>query len=378
MKPYSLKDYIELLIETKYKTNEVKSNTYRTDKIALSILENNFTNILNKNPKDITIDDVNTILNSDFSSSTKTKFKSLIKNSLDYAVEDEIINTNIMRTKSHKIYKIKKQRLNKDVISLTLKEQEKFLQAIEKLDDTYLYKWLWLFELYLGLRAGESLALFKSDIDLNNKTISITKTMTRDTQGKEILGNDTKTYAGHRILILNDSNIFIVHQALKFSYKNSPFLFFEPSTENPNKNCMTVASSYNRFRRFFKNNDILENSNKPVKQHMLRHTYATRLIESGVPAEVVQKQLGHANINVTLDTYTDVFDKYQKSFNTQITQYTKENNILYGNMSDMDTLALSDLNDIKLLLQQSRVDNKLKSLLLNEIDKVIILYQKNG
>lgn len=36
---------------------------------------------------------------------------------------------------------------------------------------------------------------------------------------------------------------------------------------------------------------------------MFRHTYATRLLRRGVPAEVVQKLLGHASITTTTDTY---------------------------------------------------------------------------
>ena len=43
-------------------------------------------------------------------------------------------------------------------------------------------------------------------------------------------------------------------------------------------------------------------------QHALRHTFATRCIESGIPAIVLKNWLGHTNIHITLDTYTDVFD----------------------------------------------------------------------
>ncbi len=44
---------------------------------------------------------------------------------------------------------------------------------------------------------------------------------------------------------------------------------------------------------------------------MLRHTYATRCIESGMSAVVLSKLLGHADIETTLNTYTSVFDKYK-------------------------------------------------------------------
>ena len=40
--------------------------------------------------------------------------------------------------------------------------------------------------------------------------------------------------------------------------------------------------------------------------HVLRHTFATRCIESGIPPVVLKTWLGHKDIPVTLDTYTDV------------------------------------------------------------------------
>ena len=45
--------------------------------------------------------------------------------------------------------------------------------------------------------------------------------------------------------------------------------------------------------------------------HSLRHTYATRCIESGMPPKVLQHLMGHSDIKVTLDTYADVFDNFQ-------------------------------------------------------------------
>ncbi|MGH4138668.1 tyrosine-type recombinase/integrase [Clostridium sp.] len=44
----------------------------------------------------------------------------------------------------------------------------------------------------------------------------------------------------------------------------------------------------------------------------LRHTYATRLFELGEEAKTVQELLGHANISITLDTYTHVLASMKK------------------------------------------------------------------
>ena len=57
---------------------------------------------------------------------------------------------------------------------------------------------------------------------------------------------------------------------------------------------------------------------------MLRHTFATRSIESGMPAVVLAKLLGHADISTTLNTYTDVFNKFKVEHFDKATEYFKK------------------------------------------------------
>ena len=49
-----------------------------------------------------------------------------------------------------------------------------------------------------------------------------------------------------------------------------------------------------------------------VNVHMLRHTFATRCIENGVSPVVLQRILGHKDIQVTLNTYTSVFHEFKE------------------------------------------------------------------
>lgn len=44
----------------------------------------------------------------------------------------------------------------------------------------------------------------------------------------------------------------------------------------------------------------------------LRHTFATRLCESGINVKVIQDVLGHADISTTMDIYVDVMDELKK------------------------------------------------------------------
>ena len=49
-----------------------------------------------------------------------------------------------------------------------------------------------------------------------------------------------------------------------------------------------------------------------VNIHMLRHTFATRCLEADVSITVLQKLLGHSNIQTTINIYGDVYDYYRQ------------------------------------------------------------------
>ena len=56
-------------------------------------------------------------------------------------------------------------------------------------------------------------------------------------------------------------------------------------------------------------------------QHALRHTFATRCIEAGVPPVVLKTWLGHTDIHITLDTYADVFNSMHNDSMNKLNEY---------------------------------------------------------
>lgn len=79
------------------------------------------------------------------------------------------------------------------------------------------------------------------------------------------------------------------------------------------------------FKRLCEKYNINKGFN--VNFHMLRHTYATTLIESGVPAKVVQKKLGHRDISITLNTYAEVLAQYEDTCDNMYIEYLEQNNM---------------------------------------------------
>jgi integrase len=60
------------------------------------------------------------------------------------------------------------------------------------------------------------------------------------------------------------------------------------------------------FKRFLKNAGL-----PPIRFQDLRHTYATLMLKGGEHPKMVQKMLGHANISITLDTYSHALPDMQ-------------------------------------------------------------------
>ena len=50
-----------------------------------------------------------------------------------------------------------------------------------------------------------------------------------------------------------------------------------------------------------------------VRLHDLRHTHASLLLQQGVNIKVIQERLGHANVQITLDTYSHLLPGLQES-----------------------------------------------------------------
>ena len=72
----------------------------------------------------------------------------------------------------------------------------------------------------------------------------------------------------------------------------------------------------------------------PLANHWLRHTFATRCVEAGMPVKALQTVLGHSDVETTLDIYTDASTDYTTKELAAINAFFNRNNFSGGNSDE--------------------------------------------
>ena len=203
---------------------------------------------------------------------------------------------------------------------LTVDEQKIFLEVAKSSHNYYQYAFI----LETGLRTGELIGLTWDAIDWDNHTLTVNKTLEFRHKQKFWRAGPPKTQTSYRTIPLTTHayNILLklkekrktqklskeLEQVLTFTDRKtgqtsslvmSDLVFINFRTGMPAKN-----SSYDTH--LYKLCDTA--GIPPFSMHTLRHTYATRAIESGMQPKILQKLLGHASITTTMDTYVHVTD----------------------------------------------------------------------
>ena len=305
-------DLAEKIIEDQLALNQIRQSSYDRTMATLKMLEGISYQKLTEVTEDDLIEYFRSVLS--YSQSCINKIYQLLGAVFLKAINKNIIEINPLRN----IRRPKSKKKTIPVRALTIDEQSKLLNVLKTEDVRY--SEIMLLSMFTGMRIGEVCALTVEDINFNDNTINVSKTVSRGEYGKTIIC-DTKTNAGMRTLHINND----VAEFLRTCIGEKGFgLLFKSSN---NKLVTTNQVNYS-YAKVLKDHNIVDNSvYGKVDLHSLRHTYATRCIEAGMPAKVLQQILGHTDISITLDVYCSVFKKYSDEHLAVADEYMKANNL---------------------------------------------------
>ena len=263
-----------------------------------------------------------------------TQIKSLIKMAFDFAIARELCDRNFMTTVEINPALCSTERKRETGVwedaeiktlwqaSLTYWKQKQ-----------YRYSALILIMLFLGCRIGEISALTWDDVDFENGFVVFDKTIIEytdyDTHEKRREISVPKTEDSKRTVKMNQYAIFWLKE-LKIRNEeigiHSKQVVVTKNGKIPKEDQLSIA-----FKRFCKAAGVQYKSS-----HTCRRTYATTLIDGGIPVRQVSNDMGHKKVSTTLDGYY----KAKKETDEMTAKKDAVFKGLYGNI-DRENLATS-------------------------------------
>lgn len=228
----------------------------------------------------------------ELSIATVSSVKRILHICLEKAVDEELISKNpCSKVKLPNAQKPEMKTLKKEELSAFLEETK----------NTGCYEFYYL-ELTTGLRLGEICALTWDDLDIENKTINVNKSVMR--VNNKIVVNTPKTKSSIRKVKLCNECVELLLQLKQKQIVESKYMFPSPVTGE----LRDTAAVTRRLHR------IQDRAGIPrIRFHDLRHSFATLSLEQGVDIKTVSHMLGHTDAGFTMNTYMHVTDTMQES-----------------------------------------------------------------
>jgi len=232
----------------------------------------------------------------------------VISSAIHYALKEGLIIRN-------PLLNVKLKREGKEEIKVfTREEQERIIAECKN----HYYGMAIKFDFYTGLRAGELLGLTWDCINFDNNTARINKQVQRNknfsykADSKTILGfvHNTKTNTSTRTIkilpkLMADLSEYKQQQDILKKKLGKDYYKFNLVFPREDGYFTDTGTFLDAFARIQRKLDIPHRN-----VHTIRHTFATRALESGMKPIVVSRLLGHASITITHDIYGHVIPDF--------------------------------------------------------------------
>lgn len=297
-KLFNIKNFNETSYEwLEYKEKQIKQSTYYNYKFIIEkyiVPYFNNKNIRKMRDFNLFIDDLSTRL----SPKTIRDIINVFKAILTY-YED----TYSKKLKYKKIVLPKQDK--KEIEVLTSKEKDRIEKYCMNFKNLKLLGII--ISLNTGMRLGELCALRWKNIDLTEKCIYVKETAQRVYKGKgiksKVIIDTPKTKCSVRTIPINTKLLNIL-KPLKQGYNDDDFFLTGSKTR-----CLEPRSYQDIFKKVLAKAKVKEHN-----FHCTRHTFATNCIEVGMDIKTLSKILGHANVQITLNTYVHTSKKQMKKY----------------------------------------------------------------
>ena len=212
------------------------------------------------------------------------------------------------------------KRTKAEINVLDTQQLPEFFRAI----DGHPYQYLYLVDLFTGMRQSELLGLQWDDIDLDNKVLTVKRQLVYLGSAHGGYQFSTPKNNKTRIIVLPDKAVSALRS--QRALQNSMRLAAGCAWNNPNNLVFTNALGehikHDHIYRHLKK--IFESMGVPnLRFHDLRHSYAVLSLQSGCDIKTVQENLGHHAAAFTLDTYAHVTDKMRRDGADKINRFVE-------------------------------------------------------
>lgn len=195
-----------------------------------------------------------------------------------------------------------------EMLFWTKEEYDKFIDSIsDKPQSKIAFETLY----WTGMRIGELMALTLQDVDFDNKTITINKSIQR--LNKEDIITPPKTPKSNRVITIAD----FLSDDLK-TYTSE--MLYE----------LHAKDRIFPFTKFFLHKEMdrgcKKSGVKRIRLHDLRHSHASLLVEMGFSPLLIAERLGHEKVETTMNTYSHLYPNKQNQIASALQNLVTESN----------------------------------------------------